>query len=192
MSGKSVTLILPMTQGNHNIVVRYRQYTNTAYVYFTWVYGISTATPTPPPSSTPACDPWWSCSCPTQATSVTTQFGDYTSCIQQTASINRTASSRTASGTRPTWGRSKWSRRSRYGETARRASSSACSWHATKSRCRPTARRLRQAGSTTAPARRRRRRRCPECHPSPMRGPRPPGPRMGFEREQRVGVMMGH
>ena len=83
MSGKTVTLILPMTEGNHNIVVRYRQYTEHAYVYLTWIYGISTATPTPPPASTPACDPWWSCSCPTQATSVTTQYGDYTSCIQQ-------------------------------------------------------------------------------------------------------------
>ena len=83
MSGKTVTLILPMTQGNHNIVVLYRQYTGTAYVYLTWIYGTSSVTPTPPPASTPACDPWWSCSCPTQATSVTTQYGDYTSCIQQ-------------------------------------------------------------------------------------------------------------
>jgi hypothetical protein len=82
MSGKSITLTLPMTQGNHNIVVRYRQYTNTAYVYFTWIYGIPTATPTPPPSSTPACDPGWSCSCPVQAETVTTQFGDYTPCIE--------------------------------------------------------------------------------------------------------------
>jgi hypothetical protein len=37
----------------------------------------------PPPVSTPTCNPWWSCSCPTQATSVTTQYGDYTPCIQQ-------------------------------------------------------------------------------------------------------------
>jgi hypothetical protein len=83
MSGKSVTLILPMTQGNHNIVVRYRQYTGAAYVYLTWVYGTSSVTPAPPPVSTPTCNPWWSCSCPTQATSVTTQYGDYTPCIQQ-------------------------------------------------------------------------------------------------------------
>jgi hypothetical protein len=83
MSGKPVTMILPMTQGNHNIVVRYRQYTSAAYVYFTWVYGSGNPTPLPPPTSTPGCNPWWSCSCPTQATAVTTQFGDYASCIQQ-------------------------------------------------------------------------------------------------------------
>jgi hypothetical protein len=91
MSGKSLTLILPMAQGNHNIVVRYRQYTGTAYVYLTWTYsnpGAPVPTPPPPPpppppAATPTCNPWWSCSCPVQATSVTTQFGDYTPCLQQ-------------------------------------------------------------------------------------------------------------
>ena len=82
MSGKAITLILPMTQGNHNVVVRYRQYTDIAYAYLTWVYGTSSVTPTPPPASTPGCTPWWSCSCPTQATEVTTQFGEYTPCIE--------------------------------------------------------------------------------------------------------------
>ena len=83
MSGKPVTLILPMTQGNHNLVVHYRQYTGTAYVYLTWAFGNTPVPPTPPVTATPGCDPWWSCSCPTQATSVTTQYGDYTSCIQK-------------------------------------------------------------------------------------------------------------
>jgi len=88
MSGKPVTLTVPMTQGNHNIVVQYRQYTASAYVYLTWVYGIAgapiyTPGPTPTTAATPACNPWWSCSCPTQATSVTTQYGNYTPCIQQ-------------------------------------------------------------------------------------------------------------
>ncbi len=41
MSGKTVTLILPMTEGYHNVVVLYRQYTGTAYVYLTWIYGSS-------------------------------------------------------------------------------------------------------------------------------------------------------
>ena len=85
LSGKSVTYILPMTQGNHNIVVQYRQYSAAAYMYLTWTYSNPSGTPIPAPTtiSTPACNPWWSCSCPTQATSVTTQYGNYTTCIQQ-------------------------------------------------------------------------------------------------------------
>jgi hypothetical protein len=83
MSGKTVTLTLPMAQGNHNVVVLYRQYTGSAYVYLTWIYGSAPATPPPPTTATPGCDPWWSCSCPVQATSVTTRYGDYTPCIQQ-------------------------------------------------------------------------------------------------------------
>ena len=79
MAGKPVSLILPMTEGYHNIAVWYRQYTGQAYVYLTWVYG-SVA---PAPTGTPSCDPWWSCSCPVQATTVTTRYGDYTNCIQQ-------------------------------------------------------------------------------------------------------------
>jgi hypothetical protein len=87
MSGKSVTVGVQMAQGYHNLLVQYRQYTATAYVYLSWSYGKpGTPTPVPPmPTATPApgCNPWWSCSCPTQATSVTTQYGDYTPCIQQ-------------------------------------------------------------------------------------------------------------
>jgi len=87
MSGKSVTVGVPMAQGYHNLLVQYRQFTAAAYVYLSWSYGKpGTPTPVPPmPTATPApgCNPWWSCSCPTQATSVTTQFGNYTPCIQE-------------------------------------------------------------------------------------------------------------
>jgi len=87
MSGKSVTVGVQLAQGYHNLLVQYRQYTATAYVYLTWSYGKpGTPTPAPPmPTATPApgCNPWWSCSCPTQATSVTTQYGNYTKCIQE-------------------------------------------------------------------------------------------------------------
>jgi len=89
MSGKPVQVTMPMAQGNHNLVVQYRQYTGTAYVYLNWAYATSGAPPmyppmpVPTPVSTPACDPSWSCTCPTQATTVTTQYGNYTPCIQQ-------------------------------------------------------------------------------------------------------------
>lgn len=94
MSGKPVSMAVPLAQGNHYLVVQYRQYTGTAYVYLTWTYGTSGPVyPTPPvypvqptvtPAPTPvACDPSWSCTCPTQATTVTTQYGNYTPCIQQ-------------------------------------------------------------------------------------------------------------
>lgn len=94
MSGKPVSMAVPLAQGTHYLVVQYRQYTGTAYVYLTWTYGTSGPVyPTPPvypvppivtPAPTPvACDPSWSCTCPTQATTVTTQYGNYTPCIQQ-------------------------------------------------------------------------------------------------------------
>jgi hypothetical protein len=89
MSGKPVQIAVPMTQGNHNLVVQYRQYTGGAYVYLNWAYmnpsgtPIYTPMPAPPPAGTPACNPWWSCACPVQATSVTTEYGNYTPCIQQ-------------------------------------------------------------------------------------------------------------
>lgn len=100
MSGKTVQVAVPLTQGTHNLIVQYRQYTGTAYVYLNWAYaqpgGGYTYTPLPTPmpagtpvtpapgaTATPACDPSWSCTCPTQATSVTTEYGNYTPCIQQ-------------------------------------------------------------------------------------------------------------
>ncbi len=102
MSGKTIQVYVPMTVGNHNLVVQYRQYSGTAYAYLNWGYIkpdgglIYTPLPLPMPASTPvvvtpvatttpapACDPSWSCTCPVQATSVTTQYGDYTACIEQ-------------------------------------------------------------------------------------------------------------
>lgn len=102
MSGKTVQVAVPLNLGTHNLTVQYRQYTGVAYVYLNWAYvkpggGYVYAplpvpmpagtpvpiTPPPGPTPTPACNPWWSCSCPTQATSVTTEYGNYTPCIQQ-------------------------------------------------------------------------------------------------------------
>ena len=100
MSGKTVQVGVPLAQGTHNLVVQYRQATGSAYVYVNWAYAnpggsysyapLPAPMPAPPPPApttlpapVPACDPAWSCSCPTQATSVTTQYGDYTPCIEQ-------------------------------------------------------------------------------------------------------------
>ena len=103
MAGKTMQVYVPMTVGNHNLVVQYRQYTGTAYAYLNWAYvkpggglvytplalPMPAGTPVvvtpaaPVATPTPACDPAWSCTCPVQATSVTTQYGDYTPCIQQ-------------------------------------------------------------------------------------------------------------
>ena len=89
MSGKSLTVGVSLAEGTHNLEVRYREYTGAAYVYLSWSYvkpgttpGV-TPMPTVTPVSTPACNPSWSCTCPTQATSVTTRYGNYTTCIQQ-------------------------------------------------------------------------------------------------------------
>jgi len=100
MSGKTVQVAVPLNMGTHSLTVQYRQYTGTAYVYLNWAYAKPeggyvyvplptpmpvqpTVVPTPGPTPTPACDPTWGCTCPVQATSVSTQFGDYTTCIQQ-------------------------------------------------------------------------------------------------------------
>ena len=50
MSGKPVSVAVPLVEGTHNLVVQYRQYTGTAYVYVTWTYGSGgTVYPPPPP-----------------------------------------------------------------------------------------------------------------------------------------------
>jgi hypothetical protein len=86
-----------LAQGYHNLRVQFRQYSGTAYVYLDWAVvkpGYPPAypplpvpppyyTPVPGPSPTPACNPAWSCTCPASATSVTTIYGNYTTCIQQ-------------------------------------------------------------------------------------------------------------
>lgn len=100
MSGKTIQVAVPLNMGTHSLTVQYRQYTGTAYVYLNWAYAkpgggyvynplpvpMPVATPvavTPGATPTPSCDPAWSCTCPVQATSVTTEYGNYTTCIQQ-------------------------------------------------------------------------------------------------------------
>ncbi len=98
MSGKQVSIAVPLSEGTHNLMVQYREYTVTAYLYVNWAYMkpgggyVYNPLPTPAPISgtpipgatpTPTCNPWWSCTCPAQATSVTTQYGNYDQCIQQ-------------------------------------------------------------------------------------------------------------
>lgn len=75
-SGKTFVLNLPMWQGNHRIEVLYREWTQTAYVFVSWVFLSGGTTPPPPP---PSGYPWL----PPSQPSVQTQFGDYTPCIQQ-------------------------------------------------------------------------------------------------------------
>jgi len=74
-SGKSFTIDLPMTQGNHHMELRYRQYTGNSYFYFRYSYlGGGPATPLPTPEVCLTPNP--------SASSVKTKYGDYTSCIQ--------------------------------------------------------------------------------------------------------------
>jgi len=74
-SGKSFAIDLPMTQGNHHVEIRYRQYTGNSYFYYRyWLLG---STP-PPTQPTPGV-----CLTPQpSATSVQTKYGNYTPCIQ--------------------------------------------------------------------------------------------------------------
>jgi len=103
MSGKTVQIAVPLSAGYHNLYVMYRQYTGGAYCYLNWAYmppggtpvypplpvppppqpGQPIPTPLPGPTPTPACNPGYACTCPVSATSVQTQYGDYTPCIQQ-------------------------------------------------------------------------------------------------------------
>ncbi len=75
-SGKSFAFNVPMWQGNHRIEVLYREYTQSAYVYLSWMYLSGEVTPPPPtePSYPPV---------PPSSDKVVTQYGDYTPCIQQ-------------------------------------------------------------------------------------------------------------
>ena len=79
-SGKTQIINIPMTQGNHNIQVDFREFTGTAYLYVTWgIVKDGTVTPAPPPNATPLPYPL----VPSSETSVQTKYGDYTPCIQQ-------------------------------------------------------------------------------------------------------------
>jgi hypothetical protein len=76
-SGKSFAFSVPMWQGNHHIEVLYREYTQVASIYLSWMYLSGDVVPPPPPPSS-AYPP-----VPPSSASVVTQFGDYTPCIQQ-------------------------------------------------------------------------------------------------------------
>ena len=58
-SGKTIKVSVNIAQGTHNLVVQYRQYTGTAYVYLNWAYAqpgggyVYTPLPTPMPAGTP-------------------------------------------------------------------------------------------------------------------------------------------
>jgi len=82
-SGKTFTVNFGMWEGMHRIEALYREYTQLAYVYINWAYGKPGTTPPPPPTQpTPVPPPANNCQ-PQSATSVQTEFGDYTPCIQQ-------------------------------------------------------------------------------------------------------------
>lgn len=76
-SGKTMTVDIPFGQGNSNVSVLYREFTQMAYITVNWqlIKSGPGPTPVPPPPSN---------SCfPPSASSVQTRFGDYTPCIQQ-------------------------------------------------------------------------------------------------------------
>jgi hypothetical protein len=73
-SGKTFTVSLPLGQGPVTIQVDYVQYTAGSYITANWTYiknGGYVPPPAPPPPS------------PNSQSSVVTQYGDYTPCIQQ-------------------------------------------------------------------------------------------------------------
>lgn len=73
-SGKQITFSMSMWQGTHRVEVLYREWTVSAYVFVNWTLLGGSVTPTPPPGVPPL---------PASQSSVQTQFGDYTPCIQQ-------------------------------------------------------------------------------------------------------------
>jgi len=160
MSGKPVQVTIPTAQGNHNLVVQYRQYTGTAYVYLNWAYATSGA----PPMYPPMC-PFRRPSLPRRAiprglarvrrkrlpsrpNTATTRP------VSSRLSSKRHASSQMDNGTPRIRDRSRLSRRSRCGAAAHPARSSACSSRATRRRWKRPAPRRERDGSTTARARR--------------------------------------
>jgi hypothetical protein len=80
-SGRTQTATWNMWQGNHQVTVFYREFTQMAFVNVTWVFQKPGGGGTPPPPPPPP-PPSNNCA-PTSDSSVQTQFGDYTPCIQQ-------------------------------------------------------------------------------------------------------------
>lgn len=77
-SGKTLVVDVPFAQGNSNVTVLFREFTQMAYVTVNWQLIKGGPTPTPVPPAPPA----GQCS-PPSASSVQTRFGNYTPCIQQ-------------------------------------------------------------------------------------------------------------
>ncbi len=78
-SGKTLVVDIPFVQGNSNVTVLYREFTQMAYITVNWQLIKGGPSPTPPPPPPPSNN---TCS-PPSASSVQTRFGDYTPCIQQ-------------------------------------------------------------------------------------------------------------
>ncbi len=78
-SGKTLVVDVPFGQGNSNVTVLFREFTQMAYITVNWQ--LIKGGPTPPPPAPPA-PPAGQCS-PPSASSVQTRFGNYTPCIQQ-------------------------------------------------------------------------------------------------------------
>jgi len=78
LSGKSLTLNVPMWQGTHRVEVLYREFTLAANVFVNWVFLSGGGVPPPPPGTPSPYPPL-----PPSASSVQTRYGDYTPCIQQ-------------------------------------------------------------------------------------------------------------
>ena len=81
--GQTYFVDVAMTQGAHRFQVNYRQYTSASYINVNW-----SALPGPLPAGRPVTLPITGGGTPTplpppSATSVVTQYGDYTRCIQQ-------------------------------------------------------------------------------------------------------------
>jgi len=74
-SGKSISRTINMWQGTHSIQVLYREFTVTANIWVSWALSSGGSTPPPDGTSYPPL--------PASATSVQTQYGDYTPCLQQ-------------------------------------------------------------------------------------------------------------
>ncbi len=80
-SGKPFSVTIPFnSQGTQRVEVLFREFTQAAYIFVNWQYikpdGGQQPPPPPPPPPPNNCGPQ-------SASSVQTQFGDYTSCIQQ-------------------------------------------------------------------------------------------------------------
>ncbi len=83
-AGKTQVYSIPFNQGNSTVVINFRQFTGPAYLYVNWTFAKGTTPPPPPPPPPPPSGQTGGA--PQQfppPASLTTQYGDYTSCAQQ-------------------------------------------------------------------------------------------------------------